>query len=205
VSERLSRAWFDRPAAEVARALIGRDLLRTFSNGERRRVRIVETEAYEPHDPASHSFRGRTTRSATMFGPPGHLYVYLIYGMHHCLNVVTGPVGHGAAVLLRAAEPLEGGDGMARSRRTPHARSWCSGPAKLAQALEIDRSADGADLLRLGPVRLLAGRPAPPSEIEHGRRVGITTGREMPWRFAERGSRWVSGPRLSLPSAAERR
>jgi DNA-3-methyladenine glycosylase len=203
VVERLTRAWFERPAPEVAEALIGCSLVRTLATGERRRVRIVETEAYEADDPASHSFRGPSTRSATMFGRAGHLYVYLIYGLHHCLNVVTGPVEHGAAVLLRAGEPVEGGAGMARSRRTPDPRAWCSGPAKLAEALELDRSFDGADLLRHGAVRLLAGAPA--GDVDRGPRVGITSGVEVPWRFAERGSPWTSRPRLSPPRSASRR
>jgi DNA-3-methyladenine glycosylase len=203
VRARLTRSWFERPAPEVAEALIGCELVRTMPTGARRRVRIVETEAYEPDDPASHSFKGRSTRSATMFGRAGHLYVYLIYGMHHCLNVVTGPAGHGAAVLLRAGEPLEGAEGMARARGTAEARAWCSGPAKLAEALELDRSFDGADLLGRGPVRLLAGMSA--GEIDRGPRVGIATGRDTPWRFAERGSPWTSRPRLTPPSAASRR
>jgi DNA-3-methyladenine glycosylase len=202
VAGRLTRAWFDRPAPLVAPALIGRELVRTFPTGEQRRVRIVETEAYEPDDPASHSFRGPTARTATMFGPPGYLYVYLIYGMHHCLNVVTGPRGHGAAVLLRAAQPLEGMDGMARARSTSDPRSWCSGPAKLAQALGLDRSMDGADLLRDGPIRLLPGSPAPADAVERGPRVGISRGRATPWRFVERGSPWRSRVTLSPRSSA---
>jgi DNA-3-methyladenine glycosylase len=201
---RLSRAWFDRPAPEVAADLLGCELLRTFPAAERRRVRIVETEAYEAEDPASHSFRGFSSRSATMFGPPGHLYVYLIYGIHHCLNVVTGPPGHGAAVLVRAAEPLEGGDGMAHARDTCDPRSWCSGPGKLAQALELDLSWDGCDVLGSGDVRLLAGDGLPADAIERGPRVGIGAGRAMPWRFVERGSPWASRPSLSRPSRASR-
>ena len=201
---RLSRGWFDRPAPVVAEGLLGRDVVRTLPGGERRRVRIVETEAYEADDPASHSFRGPSARSATMFGPPGYLYVYLIYGMHHCLNVVTGPRGHGAAVLLRAAEPLEGADGMARARDTSDPRSWCSGPAKLAQALDLDLSWDGTDLLGAGGVVLAAGRPVPPEAIDRGPRVGISQGRAVPWRFAERGSPWRSRPGISRSSRPSR-
>ena len=200
---RLARGWFERPAPVVAEGLLGRELVRTFPTGERRRVRIVETEAYEADDPASHSFRGLSARSATMFGPPGHLYVYLIYGMHHCLNVVTGPRGHGAAVLLRAAEPLGGGNGMAHARGTTDPRSWCSGPAKLAQALEIDRSWDGRDLLGHGGVRLAAGSPVQAAAIERLPRVGISQGRTAPWRFVERGSPWRSSA-VSRPSRASR-
>ena len=199
---RLARVWFERPAPEVAVGLLGRDLVRTFPSGERRRVRIVETEAYEPDDPASHSFRGRTTRTEPMFGPAGHLYVYLIYGMHHCLNVVTGPPGHGAAVLLRAAQPLEGLAGIAAARGTEDPRSWCSGPAKLAAALDLDLANNGADLLGRGPIRLLAGRPVAAANVERGIRVGIRHGRERAWRFAERGSPWRSAPGVSPPSPA---
>jgi len=200
----LTRRWFDRPASVVAQELLGWELVRTFPAEPRRRVRIVETEAYEPDDPASHSFRGRTPRSAAMFGPPGHLYVYLIYGMHHCLNVVTGPPGHGAAVLLRAAEPLEGGEGMSRARGTTDARAWCSGPAKLAQALELDLSWNGLDLLDGGPLTIDAGGSVPPEEIERGPRVGISEGRTTPWRFVERGSSWASRPGLSRSTLASR-
>jgi DNA-3-methyladenine glycosylase len=206
VGRRLTRSWFERPAPLVAEDLLGRELVRTFPTGERRRVRIVETEAYEPDDPASHAFGGRRARTASMFGPAGHLYVYLIYGMHNCLNVVTGPRGHGAAVLLRAAEPLEGGAGMARARGVDDPRGWCSGPAKLAQALELDRAADGADLLEpAGLVRILSGTSLAPDRIARGVRVGISVGRATPWRFAERDSPWVSRPRLSPSRAVSRR
>jgi DNA-3-methyladenine glycosylase len=204
VAARLTRAWFRRPAPEVALALLGRDLVHVLPDGERRRVRIVETEAYEPDDPASHSFRGPTPRAATMFGEPGHLYVYLIYGMHHCLNVVTGSIGHGAAVLLRAGEPREGMDGMAIARGTDDPRAWCSGPAKLAQALGLDLDANGADLLGVGPVRLLPGRAVPEEDVERGPRVGIREGRHHAWRFAERGTPWRSAPSLTPSSGASR-
>lgn len=188
----LPRGWFARPAAEVAADLLGRELIRTLPTGERRRVRIVETEAYEADDPASHSFRGPTARCASMFGAPGHLYVYRIYGLHHCLNVVTGPRGHGAAVLLRAAEPLEGTAGMARARGSSDVRSWCSGPAKLAQALAVDLGADGTDLLRSGPIRLAPGHPVSPAAIERGARIGVRHAADVPWRYWEAGSPWVS-------------
>ena len=135
----LSRRWFERPASVVAPALIGRHLVRRFPDGSRCRVRIVETEAYEPDDPASHAFGGPTARNATMFGPGGHLYVYLSYGIHHCLNVVTGGPGHGAAVLLRAAEPLENLARLAHNRGVDDDRTLCRGPGRLAQALAIDR------------------------------------------------------------------
>ncbi len=201
---RFARAWFDRPAPEVAAALLGSELVRVFPDGQRRRVRIVETEAYEADDPPSHSHRGQTARNGAMFGPPGRLYVYRIYGIHRCCNVVTGPAGHGAAVLLRAGEPLEGAAGMARARGTNVPRLWCDGPGKLAQALEIDALYDGTDLLGSGPVRLVSGESMPRDQIECGPRVGVSTGVSTPWRFVVRDSPWVSRPRLSRPSSASR-
>lgn len=188
----LSRPWFDRPAPVVAPALLGRHLVRRLPDGGTLRARIVETEAYEPEDPASHSFRGETPRNAVMFGPPGHLYVYRIYGLHFCLNVVTGSPGHGGAVLLRAAEPLEGLDRMARARGTDRPLQLCRGPARLAQAFELDRTADGTDLLGDDALRLEPGTPVPAHGVEHTPRVGISKGVEAPWRFVERGSRWAS-------------
>jgi DNA-3-methyladenine glycosylase len=156
------------------------------------RVRLVETEAYEPDDPASHSFRGPTTRTAAMFGPPGHLYVYLIYGLHHCLNVVTGPSGHGAAVLLRAAQPLDGLAAMSDRRSIDDPRLLCRGPARLAQALGIDRSLDGTDLLRSEVLWLEPGEPLARERIAVTRRVGISVGTRAPWRWMETGSPWAT-------------
>lgn len=131
----LPRAFYDRDTALVAQALLGKWLVHRV-DGEARVGRIVETEAYlGPHDLAAHSARGFTPRTAVMFGPPGHAYVYLIYGMHHCLNVVTEPEGHGSAVLIRALEPL----------KNVHDR--CSGPGLLCRAFAIDRRLNGHDLL----------------------------------------------------------
>jgi len=194
VPRSLTRAWFARAAPLVAPELLGRILVRRLPDGTVLRARIVETEAYEPADPASHSFKGPTARNASMFGPPGHLYVYLVYGLHHCLNVVTGPPGRGGAVLLRAGEPLVGHDAMAANRGTAREDRLCSGPARLAQALGVDRSLDGIDLLGSGPLRLHAGRPVPRARITVTRRIGVSTGVDTPWRFVETDSRW------SLPS-----
>jgi DNA-3-methyladenine glycosylase len=188
----LARAPFERPAPVVAPSLLGRHLVRRLPDGRRCRVRLVETEAYEPDDPASHSFRGETARTAAMFGPPGHLYVYLIYGLHHCLNVVTGPPGHGAAVLLRAAEPLEGLEAMAANRGTDDVRRLCRGPARLAQALAIDRSSNGTDLLQPGEVWLEPGHRVASSHITMTRRIGISVGTEELWRWVETGSPWAT-------------
>lgn len=154
----LPRAFYARDAATVARDLLGKVLVRDV-HGVRRRARIVETEAYVgSHDLASHSRHGRTARNAAMFGPPGHAYVYFVYGMHHCLNAVTGEEGVGEAVLLRAAQPLDG---------------WTTrltGPALLAKAFGVTRADDGADLVR-GPLRILDG-PAPDA-VQATPRVGV--------------------------------
>ena len=182
--------------------------------------RIVEVEAYEGgDDPASHAYRGETARNRTMFGPPGHLYVYLSYGMHHCANLVCGPPGRASALLLRALEPLTGVEEMRRGRppSLPDA-TLCSGPGRLCRSLGIDRGDDGSDLLaRPGaPDRVLAllddGFPPPP-EPHRGRRVGLSErcgdALVWQWRFAVPGNRAVSRPRPGergaeqLPRGAE--
>ena len=140
---RLPRRFYARPSTVVARELLGRVFVRAGRGSARVAARIVETEAYEQTDPASHSFRGLTPRNAVMFGPAGHLYVYFTYGMHFCMNVVTDREGWGSAVLLRAAEPLEGLASMRRRRGTPDVRLLCAGPARLTQAFGIDRRFDG--------------------------------------------------------------
>lgn len=201
----LSRAWFDRPAQEVAPALLGRHLVRRMPDRSLCRVRIVETEAYEPDDPASHSFRGQTPRTATMFGPPGRLYVYLIYGLHHCLNVVTGPPGHGAAVLLRAAEPIEGMTSMAANRGLDDPRLLCRGPARLAQALGAGRAFDGTDLLRSDVLWLEPGDPMDELRVTATRRIGISVATAAPWRWIEEGSPWATPTPAASRSPVARR
>lgn len=164
------RAWFDRSAAELAPDLLGTLLIHDSPRG-RIAGRIVEVEAYlGPEDLAAHSSHGMTPRNAVMFGPPGHLYVYLVYGMHHCLNVVCGPGSKPEAVLLRAAALTEGEE-LARKRRggVPAAR-LAAGPGNLASAFGIDRRLNGADLLR-GPVRLAPG--VVPSSVERTPRIGV--------------------------------
>ncbi|HXQ19160.1 MAG TPA: DNA-3-methyladenine glycosylase [Acidimicrobiales bacterium] len=153
-------------------------------------VRIVEVEAYRgEEDPASHAYRGRTSRNGSMFGPPGRLYVYFTYGMHWCANVVCGKEGEARAVLLRAGAPVAGLAAIRAAR--PAARTdadLCSGPAKLCQALGIDRAQDGVDLLDgHAPVRLLSDGVPPPDRPGVGPRVGIRSATEMPWRW------WVPG------------
>lgn len=176
----LPRSFYARDAATVARELLGKVLVLRAGDGTRRRARITETEAYVgPHDRASHSRAGPTRRNAAMFGPPGRAYVYLVYGMHHCLNVVTG-AGEGQAVLLRAAEPLDGWDADLR------------GPGRLARAFGLTRLHDRADLVK-GPLRLEDG-PAP-AVVEESARIGVDYAGEWagrPLRFHDASSRHVS-------------
>ena len=173
----------------VARALIGASVFVGGVGG-----RIVETEAYDEADPASHSFAGRTVRNAAMFGPPGRAYVYRSYGLHWCLNIVCMPAGHGAGVLIRALEPTQGIDVMRQRRRLDDERLLCAGPGRLCEALAIDREHDGRRVDR-APFRLV---PAPAGEPAHavaaGMRIGISKAREQPWRFALSGSRHLSKP-----------
>jgi DNA-3-methyladenine glycosylase len=190
----LSRRFFARPSPLVAADLLGRLLIRHL--GEVTLVaRIVETEAYEEGDPASHSYRGRTARTEVMFGEPGHLYVYFTYGMHHCMNVVTGRDGEGSAVLLRAAEPILGLDAMRRRRGVEDPERLLAGPARLTQALDVERALNGADLVAGRELVVARGRPIESGRVVVGRRVGIRVGLDRPWRFAVRDSRFVSSPR----------
>jgi DNA-3-methyladenine glycosylase len=200
---RLPRSFFARPSTDVAPELLGAALVRALPDGTRLAARLVEVEAYGPDDPASHAFRGPTPRNAVMFGPPGRLYVYFTYGMHFCANVVTGREGEGSAVLLRAAEPLEGLDAMAARRGVDAPRLLCSGPGRLAQALGIARRENGADLVRGTAVQLRAGTPVPVRRIARTTRVGVRVGVEPAWRFLERGSPFVSPGRPSVPAANE--
>jgi DNA-3-methyladenine glycosylase len=199
VTRRLPRSFFARPSVEVAPELLGHVLVRSLPDGQEVRVRVVETEAYRDDDPASHSYRGRTARNAVMFGPPGRLYVYFTYGMHHCMNVVTGADGEGSAVLLRAAEPLDGLDAMARRRGIDRTAALCSGPARLAEALGVDRALDGADLVGGDLIWIERGASLPNDRVSAGPRVGIRRAVEKPWRFIEAGSPWVSRGRPGPP------
>ncbi len=193
---RLPRGSFAGSATEVAPELLGHVLARRLPDGAILRARIVETEAYEQDDPASHAYRGRTPRVRVMFGPPGHLYVYFTYGMHHCMNVVTGPDGTGSAVLLRAAEPLEGMDRMSILRSTDRVRDLCRGPARLAQAFDVDRSLNGADLVRGREIWIERNPWDVAAPIRRGPRVGIRVGTDLPWRF------WIDGPWASISRRA---
>jgi DNA-3-methyladenine glycosylase len=187
--EPLSPEFYDRATLDVARDLLGCVLVRE-SPGGRAAGRIVETEGYVPLiDPASHAYRRRTNRNAPMWGPPGRAYVYFTYGMHYMVNLVTEPEGQAAAVLVRALEPLEGVDLMHQRRGVDKVRLLCSGPGKLCQALGIGAALNGAALQ--GPdLLVLSGDPV--REIVSTTRIGITRGVDLPWRFYEAGSNWVS-------------
>ena len=168
----VAAGWFDRPAEDLALALLGSRLSHDAPDG-RVAGRIVEVEAYRgPEDLAAHSARGRTPRNAVMFGAPGHLYVYLIYGLHHCMNVVAGPGTKPEALLIRAVA-LDEGLELARARRGDDVpdRRLASGPGNVGRALGVDRALNGADLLA-GPVRL-EPRTAPSPRVSRGPRVGV--------------------------------
>jgi len=177
---------FMAPAELVARQLIGVTVLVNGVGG-----RIVETEAYDREDPASHAYSGPTPRNLAMFGPPAHAYVYRSYGIHWCLNFVCREEGHGAGVLIRAIEPLEGLDVMRARRDAEEVGMLCSGPGKLCQALEVTRDFNGVSLAA-PPFEL---RAAPPGlEVIAGPRIGISKAMDVPWRFGLAGSRFVSRP-----------
>lgn len=177
------------PADTVAELLLGCEFERTIE-GEVLRVRIVETEAYDEDDPASHAFNGPTASNAALFGESGQLYVYFTYGMHHCCNVVCREVGYGAGALIRAAEPLDGLAQMER-RRGRSGRELTNGPGKLCQALGVDRSLTHHDL-RLTPMRLLGGSLSPGESVTRTTRIGITRAVDRPRRFYITDNPYVS-------------
>ena len=177
---------FLAPSHLVARQLIGVTVLVDGVGG-----RIVETEAYDGEDPASHSYSGPTDRNFAMFGPPAHAYVYRSYGIHWCLNFVCREEGHGAGVLIRALEPVTGIETMVERRGTRDHWLLCSGPGKLCQALGVTRDLNGRSLAA-APFELA---PAPAGiEVVSGPRIGISKAVDVPWRFGLAGSRWVSKP-----------
>jgi DNA-3-methyladenine glycosylase len=182
--ERLTREFFARSVHEVAPELIGAMLLVDGVGG-----RIVEVEAYDQDDPASHGFRGPTARTASMFGPPGHAYVYRSYGVHWCINLVCAEVGRAEAALVRALEPTQGLAAMRERRGLEATRALCSGPGKLCQALGISQAHDGLPLDE-PPFELLA-RDAEP-ELAIGPRIGITRAVDQPWRYGLAGSPFLS-------------
>ncbi|MFI6108766.1 DNA-3-methyladenine glycosylase [Streptomyces sp. NPDC051310] len=199
----LPRDFFERPVLEVAPDLLGRTLVRLTDDGPIE-LRLTEVEAYAGEvDPGSHAFRGRTARNAVMFGPPGHAYVYFTYGMWHCLNLVCGPEGHASGVLLRAGEIRVGHD-LARKRRLSarHDRDLAKGPARLATALDVDRTLDGTDACAgpESPLAVLTGTPVPTDRVRTGPRTGVGgDGATHPWRFWIDGDPTVSPYRAHVP------
>ncbi len=183
----LPRAFYARPVLEVAADLIGCVVAHAGTAGL-----IVETEAYHDSEPACHAFVGLTARTETLFGPPGIAYVYRSYGIHALLNAVSEPEGIGAAVLIRALEPLREIEQMRSRRGVERIESLCSGPGKLTQALGIELEHNGTDLTR-GPI-VISSRPSDRDEpqVTVDRRIGITKAAELPWRFSLTGSRFVS-------------
>ena len=180
----LTRDFFARSVHELAPELVGCTLLVAGVGG-----RIVEVEAYESGDPASHGYRGPTVRNRAMFGPGGHAYVYRSYGVHWCLNLVCGSEGRAEAVLLRALEPTSGVERMRERRKLDSERLLCAGPGRLCQALGVTAAHDGLPLDR-PPFELRAAEQV--VDVARGQRVGITRATELPWRYGLAGSRFLS-------------
>ena len=184
--KRLSRAFFNRSVHEVAPELIGAVLLFDGVGG-----RLVEIEAYHQSEPAAHSFGGPTPRNAVMFGPPGYAYVYRSYGIHWCLNFVCEPKGSAGAVLIRAIEPTTGLAAMRRRRGTADERLLCSGPGRLCEALGITGKHNGLSLT-VPPFAIFTAEDS--AGVVAGPRIGITKAVDLPWRYGEKGSRFLSKP-----------
>jgi DNA-3-methyladenine glycosylase len=182
--------FLQNTAAEAAKRLLG-CLLEAEINGKQVTVKIVETEAYDQTDAASHSYNGRTKRTDIMFGRAGYLYVYFTYGMHYCCNVVVGEEGYGAAVLIRAVEPIEGEDELMKNRNGKEGVDLTNGPAKLCQALGIDKGMNGHDLSQK-PLKLLVGPSLDEKDIITTTRIGISKAKGVKWRFYIRGNSYVS-------------
>src|SRR5437867_5271512 len=208
----LPRSFYVRSVHEVARDLLGMILVRrrTATAGEAGRLagRIVEVEAYDgPDDLACHASKGRTRRTEVMFEEAGHAYIYLVYGVHCCLNVVTGPVGYPSAVLIRALEPLQGGELMETGGARPG--RIASGPGRLTRALRVDLSLNRVDLCAAGPLHVEAGEPPRARDIVRGPRIGVEyagSWARTPWRLGVRGSPALSRPfAAARPAAARRR
>lgn len=183
----LPARFFARMPDVVAPELLGKLLV----HADGRVARLVELEAYAQDDPAAHTFRGETARNRSMFGPPGHLYVYFSYGMHWCANLVCGPEGYGAGVLMRAAEPLDGVAAMQAARGRHALRDLCSGPGKLARAFGIDRRLDGSPVTGSGTITVMDDGHVP-GEVLACARVGLSKNAESPLRFLVPGNPHVS-------------
>jgi len=197
----LPRPFYDRPVLEVARELLGMVVVHGTVA-----VRLTEVEAYAGDvDPASHAYRGRTARNAVMFGPGGHAYVYFTYGMHFCMNLVCGPEGRAAAVLLRAGEVVDGLEHARLRRPGASDRDLARGPARLTKAMGVDRALDGADVTgRDSPLRVLRGEPVPDEVVRRGPRVGVNAAADRPWRLWIDGEPSVSVYRPHTPRARRR-
>lgn len=185
-------SFLDGAAGEVAPRLLGCLFVREL-DGQKLVARIVETEAYDQTDAASHSYKGKTPRTEVMFGPSGHLYVYFTYGMHYCMNVVCGAQGRGTGVLIRALEPVENEAVMSQNRGGKTGIETTNGPAKACQALQVNKSWNGHDLYE-SPLQLIVKPPLKPTAIVQTTRVGISQAVNVPWRFYERGNPYVSKP-----------
>lgn len=193
----LGRDFFERPVEEVAPSLLGCLFSHRTAEGEVA-VRLTEVEAYAGAlDPASHAFRGRTPRNTVMFGEPGHAYVYFTYGMHFCVNLVCGPDDVASAVLLRAGEVMAGAELVRARRPRSTVRDFSRGPARLCQAMGIAREQNGLDVCDPGSaLRILPGEPVAARRIRTGPRVGVSSAKELPWRY------WVDGePSVSVYKA----
>ncbi len=188
----LDKDFFSADAVTLAQKLLGRMLTRKSPDGLTSGI-IVETEAYSQEDAASHSYRGETERTKVMFGPGGYAYIYFTYGMHYCFNVVSGPAGHGQAVLIRALEPLEGIDIMRQRRAKNETKDLCSGPAKLVQAMGITKADYGKPLFTGSLYIKKSSQPAITSDmILSGPRIGIKQAVDAPWRFWVKDNPYVS-------------
>jgi DNA-3-methyladenine glycosylase len=190
MKKKLGRKFYDRPTLKVARELLGKYLV-VHKDGRLLSGKIVETEAYDGFkDPASHAYRGMTPRNEVMFGAPGYAYIYLTYGMHHCLNLVTQEKGYPAAVLIRALEPVDGIELMKRRRGRRKLRDLTSGPAKLCQAMAVDRRLNGADLL--SNTIFVEDRGEAAERIMRSSRIGVNEGTDKKWRFCLHSNEFVS-------------
>lgn len=186
----MERNFFEENTVEVAKKLLGCFLVHKTKEGKCV-GKIVETEAYLKDDPASHSFNGKTLRNEPMFGRAGTAYVYFTYGMHYCFNIVTNKKGIGEAVLIRALEPIEGIELMKKRRGISEIQNLCNGPAKLVQAMGITKAYNRADLLK-GNLIIFRPKKREFFEIACGKRVGITRGKELEYRFWIKGNQFVS-------------
>jgi DNA-3-methyladenine glycosylase len=193
IRKKLKRNFYNQPTLKVAKKLLGKYLVVKKGKGLLS-GKIVETEAYVgKNDPASHAYKGITPRNKIMFGKPGFAYIYLTYGMYHCLNFITEKEGFPAAVLIRALEPKEGIEAMMRNRKISEVKNLTNGPGKLCQALGLDRSLNGADLCSKKQKKIwVKDRKEKPGKIVSTSRIGIDEGRDKKWRFYIEGNRFVS-------------